>query len=151
VNPYVLLPEEVLLALFKESKKDKGPIPVKGILNGKEFVQTLVKYQGVWRLYLNGIMRKAAGIDVGDIAHVAIAFDPSSREVAMHPQFKEALEKYPHAKKEFESYPPYRQKEINRYINNLKSEDTRTKIIEKFVQHLLGKKVPYHVLLRNKS
>ena len=30
INPYVLLPDKVLLALFKQAGKDKGPIPVKG-------------------------------------------------------------------------------------------------------------------------
>ena len=66
VNPYVLLPASVLKNLFKEAGKNKGPIPVRGTLNENPFTQTLVKYSGRWRLYLNTPMRKAAGIDEGD-------------------------------------------------------------------------------------
>jgi len=53
INPYVGLPENVLNALFEQADKSKSPIPVRGTLNGKRFVQTLVKYQGAWRLYSN--------------------------------------------------------------------------------------------------
>ncbi|MEI9935362.1 MAG: hypothetical protein WDM71_11065 [Ferruginibacter sp.] len=43
-----------------QAGKDKGHIPVKGKLDGHAFIQTLVKYSGKWRLYLNGPMRKAS-------------------------------------------------------------------------------------------
>ncbi len=45
INPYVYLPEAVLSAIFKQAQRNKGPIPVRGTLNGKSFQQTLVKYQ----------------------------------------------------------------------------------------------------------
>src|SRR6187431_312894 len=93
VNPYVLLPDVVLKSIFKQAGKDKGAIPVRGTLNGNEFIQTLVKYSGKWRLYLNTPMRKAAGIDVGDTAHVTIQFDPTPRSIEIHPKLKYALEK----------------------------------------------------------
>ncbi len=70
INPYVLVPATVLKVLFEQAGKDKGPIPIKGTLNEKPFIQHLVKYSGKWRLYLNTPMRKAAGIDVGDMAIV---------------------------------------------------------------------------------
>ena len=79
VNPYVLLPAAVLKYVFQKAEKDRGAIPVQGKLNGHIFIQTLVKYSGKWRLYLNTPMRKAAGIDVGDVANVQIDFD-SKRE-----------------------------------------------------------------------
>ena len=34
VNPYVLLPEKVLNAIFEQAQKNKGPIPIKGKING---------------------------------------------------------------------------------------------------------------------
>jgi hypothetical protein len=34
VNPFVLLPSPVLKNIFKQSKKDKGPIPVRGKIEG---------------------------------------------------------------------------------------------------------------------
>jgi uncharacterized protein DUF1905 len=57
INPYVGLPEDVLNTLFRQADKNKGPIPVRGTLDGKRFKQTLVKYQGAWGLYLNTPMR----------------------------------------------------------------------------------------------
>jgi hypothetical protein len=63
INPYVLLPEDILQYLFEKSGKDKGHIPVYLIINNKRFIQHLIKYSGKWRLYfnLNMPMRKAAG------------------------------------------------------------------------------------------
>ena len=72
VNPYVLIPAIVLNELFKQAGRNKGPIPVKSNLNGHAFIQNLVKFSGKWRLYLNTPMRKAAGIDVGDMADMKI-------------------------------------------------------------------------------
>lgn len=65
INPYVSLSDDVLDALFQQANKTRGPIPVRGTINGKKFKQTLVKYQGAWRLYINGPMRQAAEVDVG--------------------------------------------------------------------------------------
>lgn len=151
VNPYVLLPEKVLSELFVQSGKNKGTIPVKGKINGKEFVQTLVRYQGAWRLYINGIMRKAAGVDVGDTVDIEIMFDSSSRDIPMHPQFKIALEKNKKAQEAFKKYPKSRQKEINRYLGFIKTEETLQKNIDRIIRHLAGEKVGYFVLLRNKE
>ena len=44
INPYVLLPAKILKNIFNQANKNKGPIPVRGELNGHAFVQTLVKY-----------------------------------------------------------------------------------------------------------
>ena len=140
VNPYVLLPVSVLKYLFEKGRKDKGAIPVKGKLNGKSFIQTLVKYSDKWRLYLNGHMRQAAGIDVGDIANVEIDFDPKPRDVPMHPKFKKALLQDPKAKAAFNKLSPSRQKEILKYINFLKSEESVDKNVARAIAHLVSAK-----------
>jgi len=139
INPYVLLPQPVLDSIFKQAGKDKGAIPVRGTLNGNAFTQTLVKYSGKWRLYLNTPMRKAAGIDVGDTANVKIEFDPAPRIIPMHPKLQQALAKNKKAKEAFEELTPSRQKEILRYIGFLKSEESVMTNVEKVIQNLLGK------------
>jgi len=139
VNPYVLLPAVVLKEIFKQANKNKGPIPVRGELNGNLFVQTLVKFSGKWRLYLNIPMRKAAGVDVGDVADLKIEFDPRIREVIMDVKLKLALEKNKKAKQIFEKLPPSRQKEIMRYIGNLKSEEAINKNVKRAILFLTGK------------
>ena len=140
INPYVGLPEDSLNTLFKQADKNKGPIPVRVTLNGKRFKQTLVKYQGAWRLYLNTQMRQAAGIDVGDDAKVEIEFDPEPRIVPTHPKFAQALSKNREAKAAFERLARSRQKEILRYLNSMKTEESLVRNIEKVIQHLLGQK-----------
>ena len=138
VNPYVLLPLNVLKNLFKQAGKEKGHIPVKGKLNGHEFTQTLVKYSGKWRLYLNTPMRKNAGIDVGDIAEVQIEYDVRERIIAMHPKLELALIKNKEAKKVFDALSPSRRKEIVRYISFLKTEESVDRNIKRAISFLQG-------------
>ena len=46
INPCVNIPEKTLNKLFRQAGKSKGPIPVRGRLNGAKFLQTLVRYKG---------------------------------------------------------------------------------------------------------
>ena len=139
INPYVPVPAAVLKAIFKQAEKDKGPIPVSGTIDGHAFIQTLVKYSGEWRLYLNGPMRKAAGKDVNDTAIFTLAYDAAERTIAMHPKLATAIAKNKAAQDVFDSLPPSLQKEIIRYIAHLKTEASIDRNIAKAIQFLLGK------------
>ncbi|HXQ36783.1 MAG TPA: YdeI/OmpD-associated family protein [Anaerolineales bacterium] len=112
-------------------------MPVRGTINGKKFKQTLVKYQSAWRLYINGEMRQAAGVDVGDQAYIKIEFDLVPRIEAIHPKFVQALLKNKAAKAAFEKLKPSRQKEMLRYLNSMKTETSLERNIEKIIHHLL--------------
>jgi uncharacterized protein YdeI (YjbR/CyaY-like superfamily) len=138
VNPYVFLPEEILNYLFKKAGKEKGYIPVQLIINKQKFIQHLVKYSGEWRLYLNTPMRKAAGKDVGDIIQIKIDFDNTERITPMHLKFEAALNKNKPAREVFNKLSPSKQKEILRYLNNLKSEETLNKNVERAINFLKG-------------
>src|SRR3982750_3604075 len=124
INPYALLPAAILKKLFKDAGKEKGSVPVKLIINEQTFIQNLVKYSGKWRLYLNTPMRKTAGKDVGDIIEIDIEFDAAERTTPMHPKLELALKKNKQANEIFMQLPPSRQKEILRYINFLKTEES---------------------------
>ncbi len=139
INPFVLLPEKVLKQIFTQAEKDKGPIKVKGTIDGHDYIQTLVRYSGHWRLYINGPMLKVSGKNVGDRITLTIEFDPEERTEPMHPLLHEALKANMKAKDAFYNLSPYRQKEICRYINHLKSETTIDKNVERAIQFLLGK------------
>ena len=139
VNPYVLVPASLLKYIFQKAGKDKGPIPVKLKIDGKDFIQNLIKYNGQWRLYLNTPMRKAAGKDVGDIIDIQIDFDPEPRITPIHPKLKKEFKENPDAKRAFEKLNASRQKEILRYINFLKSEESVDKNIKRAIAHLIGK------------
>jgi len=138
VNPYVLLPVAALKQIFKQAGKDKGTIPVRGTLDGHPYIQTLVKYSGRWRLYLNTPMRKLAKKDVGDKISVTIEFDPVERTVPIPEKLLLALQKNEKAKLVFEQLSPSRQKEIARYIGNLKSEEAVIKNVARAMKFLVG-------------
>ena len=121
INPVVDPSEKVLNAIFKQAGRSTGPIAVCGTINGAEFIQTLVKYRGAWRLYINGEMLKASGIRVGDEAKIKIEFDPRPRDIPIPGSFTTALQRNAEAKKAFDALSPSRQKEILRYLGFLKT------------------------------
>jgi hypothetical protein len=139
VNPFVLLPATVLKNIFTQAQKDKGPIPVRGTIDGHPFIQTLVKYSGKWRLYINTPMLKASKKKVGDSIILHLEFDPVERIIPLHPKLELALSKNKKAKTAFESLPPSRKKEIVRYISFLKTEDSVNRNVERALHFLLGK------------
>jgi uncharacterized protein YdeI (YjbR/CyaY-like superfamily) len=75
---------------------------------------------------------------VGDMANVEIEFDPGERILAIHPKLEAALAKNKKAQAVFEKLIPSRQKEIIRYINSLKMEESIEKNINKALGFLLG-------------
>ena len=139
INPYVSVPQAILKNIFAEAGKDKGHIPVILTINKERFIQHLVRYSGKWRLYLNGPMRKTAGKDVGDMIEIGIEYDPADRATPIHSKVKSALQKSKAANDIFKSLPPSRQKEIARYINSLKTEESIERNVKKAIQFLLGK------------
>ncbi|HNB40647.1 MAG TPA: YdeI/OmpD-associated family protein [Anaerolineales bacterium] len=139
VNPFVFLPEHALTEIFKQANTTKGKIPIKMKIDGHEFTQTLIKWQGAWRLYLNMPMRKAAQKDVGDTADFEIIYDPVKRGFPMHPKLKKALQENPSAKEVYESLRPSLQLEINRYLSFLKTEESVDRNVIRAIQFLLGK------------
>ncbi|MEQ1587613.1 MAG: DUF1905 domain-containing protein [Cyclobacteriaceae bacterium] len=139
INPFVLLPESVLTKIFKQAQKDKGPIPVRGTIDGHPIIQTLVRYSGHWRLYINGPMLKASHKKVGDKVTLHIEFDPEVRSIPVHPKLTKALNKNKKAKRVFESLPLSRQKEIIRYIGFLKTEISVDRNVDRVIQFLSGK------------
>lgn len=139
INPYVLLPAAILKTIFLEAGKDKGPITVKGTIDGHAFIQTLVKYSGKWRLYLNEPMRRACSKDVGDKAIFELSYDGIERVTSMHPALEVALKKNKKAKAMFDQLPPSRQKEIKRYINNLKTPASVDKNVVRAINFLHDK------------
>lgn len=139
INPYVLLPEKVLESIFIQAAKDKGPIPIKGTINGKPYLQTLVKFDGAWRLYINAKMLKNSPKRIGEIIEITVAYDSDERAIEQHPKLVRALIENPEAKAVFDGLRPSLQKEIVRYIANLKSEKSIDRNITKAIAFLLGK------------
>lgn len=139
VNPFVFVPVKILDSIFKKSGKEKGAIPICGTVNEKFYRQTLVKYSGEWRLYINTTMLKNSPKRIGEKIFLTIDFDEEDRTIPIHPELQKALNENIRAKQIFLELSPSRRKEIVRYIHHLKSESIRQKNIEKAIDFLLGK------------
>lgn len=139
INPFVFVPDKTLATLFTQAQRDKGPIPVRGTIDDHPFIQTLVKYSGHWRLYINGPMLKATEKKVGDSVKIQVEYDAKERLTPLHPKLAKAFQQNKNAKKVFDTLPSSRQREIMRYINNLKTEESVDKNVKRAIHFLLGK------------
>lgn len=150
-NPYVRPPERILQEIFKQAEKNTSPITIKGRINGAEFQQSLVKYQGDWRLYVNIIMAKAAKISfsksiseiVGRSAIFEIEFNPKPQVYKMTPFLRKSLEDNPVARENWENLTPSRKKEILRYFSWLKSDEAKERNLKKIMEVLTGKEARF--------
>ncbi|MDN3692822.1 YdeI/OmpD-associated family protein [Chryseobacterium tructae] len=138
INPFVFIPEEVLERIFESSGKNKSPIPVKGTVNGKEFEQNLMKYLGEWRLYVNLTMLKNSPKRIGEMIEVVLEYDDVERSISIHPELEKAIKSSMLATANFEKLIPSRRHELMKYINNLKTEVSVQRNIEKIIRHLHG-------------
>jgi hypothetical protein len=138
-NPFVFVPDKILNSIFKQANKDKGTIAIRGAINEKPFKQTLVRYSGAWRLYINTTILKDSPKRIGEKIKVFVEYDPEERITTMHSKLETALSKNKKAKKVFDNLSPSRKKEIMRYINNLKNEASVDANVVRAIQFLSGK------------
>lgn len=138
INPYVLVPEAILNNIFVQAQKNKGSIPVCGFINEVPYTQTLVKYKGEWRLYINLKMLVNSPRRIGETISVTIQWDNKDRTIKMLPQFETALKNDLEAHRIFESLTPSLQKEIIRYLSSLKKEETVNRNIALAIGFLKG-------------
>lgn len=138
-NPYVSVPEAVLAEIFRDADREKSPIPIRGSINGRPYQQTLMRFRGAWRLYVNMQMLDDSPRHVGEMLDVEVAFDPSERTLDAPPKLLAALEVNPEAREAFDALTPSRQKEIIRYISSLKTEAAIDRNVERAIGFLVGK------------
>jgi hypothetical protein len=139
INPFVFVPETILTDIFRQAGKDKGAIPIRGTINDLPYKQTLVRYSGDWRLYINTLMLKNSPKRIGERIELSIEFDPSDRKIQPHRKLVKALRENKQAKAIFDELTPSMQHEIVRYIDHLKTEESIDRNILKAIDFLLGK------------
>ena len=96
---------------------------------------------GDFRLHLNGIVRRASGTKVGDHLNVEVAFDEEYRSGPTDPMpydLRRGLKVNGVAAAAWRSLPPSRQKEILRYLNRLKSPESRVRNVRLALEVLGG-------------
>lgn len=138
VNPYIDVPGEILSSVFDAAGRDKGPVPIKGLINGVPYTQTLVRYANEWRLYINTKMLKNSPKCVGETVRITVEFDPVDRSIPIHPGLQDALDKDPNAQRVFESLSPSLRHEINRYLSRLKTNAKIEENVNRAIDFLNG-------------
>ncbi|WP_281323379.1 YdeI/OmpD-associated family protein [Flavobacterium aestivum] len=139
INPFVFVPDKILKSIFEQAGKDKGHIPIRGTINNHPYKQTLVKYSGEWRLYINTTMLKNSPKRIGEIISITVSFDPESRAIEMSDDFATALKANQEANLVFEQLSTSLQQEIIRYLSRLKTKETLDKNITRAINFLTGK------------
>jgi hypothetical protein len=143
INPFVLVSASRANAVKPGWRK---ALPVLVRLNGKPAngwrINMMPVGNGSFYLYLHGDVRKASGTAVGDRVRVEIEFDASYRSGPQQPTpawFKQALDAYPRAKKNWTALIPSRKKEILRYFSRLRSPEARARNLARALHALSGK------------
>lgn len=120
----------------------KGYIRIRGTVNDFPFTKSLVPVKGrPYRLFVNMITLKGAKTAVGKIATFVIEQDEARPEV-YHPM-PSTLQKVLLEKgllDAFENLTPSRKKDILRYLNSLKREETFERNMQKLIAQLQAKK-----------
>lgn len=130
---------DVPVAITEKMKAMKGYIPVLGKINGYPFIQTLVPVKNApHRLFVNGIMLKGSKTKAGDTVNFIISQDTKKREEAFPPELKKALTKNK-LTGIFNTLSASRKKEILRYLNNLKTQESLLRNVEKVIAQLKNK------------
>ena len=142
INPYVLVSAGQAARLKPDWRK---PMPVRIQINGKPDrpwpINMMPTGDGSFFLYLHGEVRKASGTGVGDVVDVAVAFDGDYRGGPANPMpasFAEGLRLSPPAQNGWDSLPPSRQKEILRYLAQLKSPEAEKRNVARALHVLAG-------------
>ena len=140
---------DVPMTITAKMKAVKGYIPVTGTINGHAFLQTLVPVKDApYRLFVNGPMLKGAGATLGEKArftieqNIAPVAEPVPKDLTM------ALKKNK-LQQQFDLLSPSRQKEIFRYLNQLKTKESLHRNIGKVIAQLKGKAANPKGFLRN--
>ena len=135
INPCV----EVPLSITKKMTTAKGYIPIRGKIKDHFFQQTLVPIKNsAYRLYVNGPMLKGSGTKPGDKVKFIIEKDAEPRTETMPEKLKNKLNDNG-LLPEFEKLTAGRQKEILRYLNQLKTGESFIRNIDKVVSQLKEK------------
>ena len=136
-NPYVDVPEEVSLAFAHHSRG--GRVSVEGRLNEASIRATLVPVgKGRHRLYVNGGIRAAAGVAVGDTVSFEL-LSTAHTNVSVPEDLADALDEVDGAREAFEAMSPSHRRELIRYVDDARTPSTRERRIGRSVDHALGK------------
>lgn len=136
LNPCVDIPTAAQDSLASHSVH--GRVRVRGTLNGTHIQATLVPTGGkARRLYINGGMRAAAKVGVGDTVVLDLESVPYD-EVFEPDDLSAALRATRGAAEMFGSFSPARRREWIRFIEDVRTQHTRATRIQRTVAAITG-------------
>ena len=113
-------------------------LPVVATIHGHSIRTTLVPGSGGrYRLFLNGQMRKAAGVDTGEAVGLVLRVDTQSRETPIPIDLAKALRSTKGGRAAFQKLTPGLRREFLRWVLNAKRPETRERRIRKGIGILL--------------
>jgi hypothetical protein len=142
INPHVLVPDEVVTALLQAAGKNALPVPVTAKVNETGYAANVVRYAGAPRLYLHALVRKEAGVDIGDKVRIELLYDPRPRVRPVPPELLAALDRNPQAKARWDSLARSHRNEFLAYLNALKSKESLARNVDKTIAMLISGRIP---------
>ncbi|MBI4212733.1 MAG: DUF1905 domain-containing protein [Chloroflexi bacterium] len=134
VNPYVLVPADVSRALASFGRA--GRIPFEGTLNRWPFRGTLMPDgQGRHLLYVNGGIRAATAVGVGDTVSIHLR-GVSPQDVALPPDVEAGLARVSGAPAGFHALSPPHRRELLRFIDDARTPAARADRIRETAVHV---------------
>jgi hypothetical protein len=146
---HVDVPEDASSSLMEEMQKSRKSgagrgvakqkyIPVVAIVNGRSARVTLVPAGGGrFRMQINTALRKAAGVDAGDLVSVELRLDRASRELPVPPELRKALKSVPQARKAFDALAPGHRRHFIQWFDSAKSPEARKRRLDRAIDALL--------------
>jgi hypothetical protein len=135
INPFVVVPPNLSRAFASFS--ERGRVRVAGTINRRPFHATLVPTRrGMHRLYVNGGMRAAAGVDVGDRVTIALRA-LGSGEIDVPRDLSKAL-RAARLRRRFDALSASHRRELLRSIEDARSKANRRARIETTLRQLRG-------------
>jgi hypothetical protein len=136
INPCVAVPLAGSLHFGK-----RGYVRIVATVNSHRCTTTLVPVGGGrHRLYLNQEIRDAAHVDVGDIVSLTVKLDGSTRRMNIPADFSRALDTAADARSAFDQEPASHKREILRWIEHAKRQNTRQRRIGKAIAAMVTKR-----------
>ncbi len=110
--------------------------PVRVTINGYTYRSTVAPMGGVFMLPLSAENRTQAGVNAGDEVEVEVESDTQPREVSVPPDFREALDRDPDARRHFDGLSYSNKQRIVLSIEGAKTAETRQRRIAKALEEL---------------
>ncbi|CAA9530052.1 MAG: Phosphate transport regulator (distant homolog of PhoU) [uncultured Segetibacter sp.] len=131
-NTGIEVPENVL----EELGSGKRPLVVV-TLNNYVYRSAVAKMGDKFLISLSAENRKNANVKGGEELEIKLELDKAPRTVEVPTELQKALDKHETAKANFEKLAASKKKALVLSINEAKTDDTRSRRIEKAVQSLL--------------